>query len=410
MSLNYAMKKKIAVVGGGIVGMSTALFLKERFDVTLFEREAHPVPLGAGIMLQPSGLNVLRKLGVLDEVYARGQLIEGFLGENITGSIDFNIDFSKHKGGVYGLGVQRGSIFFALLNKVKSTSIQFETGQEIIDFKTQKSKTVLISKTGEDFGAYDFTLVANGARSSLREKFSNFYFSRLSGQGAIWTKVNPSQSSPKNRIHQIYDGTQKMLGLMPIGSISDTNTEKKLNFFFGTSLQYIKQWHNKNLLEWKAEVLSVSKEFKQYTDQIQSKDDLVCAPYFDVWAKKYYQNNFLFIGDAAHAMGPHLSSGTNLGLLDALCLDLLFRDTTDHKSVFVNFQKQREDQLKYYQSISRYITPYFQSETDKSFVRSYILKYLYKLPKVSDIMVQTITGRRKTMFETLPDSLYLPKP
>ena len=81
-------------------------------------------------------------------------------------------------------------------------------------------------------------LVANGARNALREKFSNFYFSRLSGQGAIWTKVRPDETSPKNKIYQIYDGTKRMLGLMPIGSESDRNTEKKLNFFFGTSLKY----------------------------------------------------------------------------------------------------------------------------------------------------------------------------
>ena len=403
------MTKNVAVIGGGIVGMSAALFLQEKFNVTLFERESESKPLGAGIMLQPSGLHVLDQLGVLEEVYSRGEIIEGFLGENKNGKVDFDIDFSQHPGDVFGLGVQRGSIFYSLLNKVKSSEVNFLTGNEIIDFNKNAGLIELISNEEKTYQGFDFVIVASGAKSALREKFSNFYFSKLSGEGAIWTKVLPTDNSPKNKIYQVYDGTKSMLGLMPIGSESEEDKTQKLNFFFGTSLRYLNNWHSTNLLEWKAEVLNISSDFKEYVDQIKSKDDLICAPYSDVWAKKYYQDQFLFIGDAGHAMGPHLSSGTNLGLLDALCLKDLFEENDDYQMVYKRYQESREDQLKYYQTISRVITPYFQSEIDKSFVRNYVLKYLYKLPKVSDIMVQTITGRRKTMFELLPDDLYFSK-
>ena len=58
------LTKKVAVIGGGVVGMAAALFLQENYTVTLFEREREPKPLGAGIMLQPSGLAILDKLGV----------------------------------------------------------------------------------------------------------------------------------------------------------------------------------------------------------------------------------------------------------------------------------------------------------------------------------------------------------
>jgi 2-polyprenyl-6-methoxyphenol hydroxylase-like FAD-dependent oxidoreductase len=403
------MKKSVAVVGGGIVGMSTALFLKELFEVTLFERETDPIPLGAGIMMQPSGLHVLNELGVCEEVYRRGTLIEGFVGRNATGRVDFDINFEDHEGGIYGVGVQRGSIYYSLLKRVKESDINFKSGCEINDFTSKSEKINLLTREQQSFDGFDFVIVSNGAKSKLRDKFSNFHFSRLSGSGAIWTKVLPDENSPKNKIYQVYDGTKRMLGLMPIGFESDESRTNKLNFFFGTSLKYLLNWNNVSLLEWKTEVLNVDPSFKQYLDQIKSKENLVCAPYADVWAKKYYQDQFLFIGDAAHAMGPHLSSGTNLGLQDALCLRDLFRKSDDFEIVFQQYQVERESQLKYYQSISRFISPYFQSDLDKSFVRSYILKYLYQLPKVSDIMVQTITGRRRTMFEILPDSVYLSK-
>ena len=48
---------KIAIVGSGAAGMAAALFLERAgHDVTLFEKVADPRPVGAGVLLQPSGM------------------------------------------------------------------------------------------------------------------------------------------------------------------------------------------------------------------------------------------------------------------------------------------------------------------------------------------------------------------
>jgi 2-polyprenyl-6-methoxyphenol hydroxylase-like FAD-dependent oxidoreductase len=398
--------KKIAVIGGGIVGMSTALFLKDKFDVTLFERQKISQPLGAGIMLQPSGLFVLKELGLNQNIIDRGVLINGFHGVNSNGKVDFDISFEDHQPKIYGLGVQRGSVFYELLQAVEESSITFETGIEIIDYSEFRGETSL-KTIDKQFDGYDFVIVANGARSFIRDKFPNFYFSKQSGQGAIWTKVNPIGIEKPHCIQQVYHGTKTMLGLMPIGYEQSKEEDYKMNFFFGTSLDYINRWEQTTLAEWKQEVLTISKDYEPYLDQIIDKSQLVCAPYHDVWAKKYSHNNFVFIGDAAHAMSPHLSSGTNLGLLDAYILSEELIKNENHLEGFKLYEKKRKKQLRYYQTISRVITPYFQCEIDRSYVRSHVMKYMYKLPIIRDIMVETITGRRFDLFSRLPSKYYL---
>ena len=64
---------RIGIVGCGIGGMAAAIALaREGHGVTLFERFDAPAPVGAGLLLQPSGLQALGALGLRDEVEARG--------------------------------------------------------------------------------------------------------------------------------------------------------------------------------------------------------------------------------------------------------------------------------------------------------------------------------------------------
>ena len=47
---------EIGVVGAGFAGAAAALFLAERgHRVTLYEEAEKPEPVGAGILMQPSG-------------------------------------------------------------------------------------------------------------------------------------------------------------------------------------------------------------------------------------------------------------------------------------------------------------------------------------------------------------------
>jgi NADPH-dependent 2,4-dienoyl-CoA reductase/sulfur reductase-like enzyme len=53
---------RVAVIGCGTTGAATALFLSRAgHAVTVLERVPEPGPVGAGIMMQPSGLLVVRR-------------------------------------------------------------------------------------------------------------------------------------------------------------------------------------------------------------------------------------------------------------------------------------------------------------------------------------------------------------
>ena len=130
------------------------------------------------------------------------------------------------------------------------------------------------------------------------------------------------------------------------------------------------------------------------------------APYHDVQLKRYSKGNVLFIGDAAHAMGPHLSSGTNLGLIDAYTIAQVLQQGGSVCEGFRKYEKLRRNQLSYYQLISRLITPYFQSDVDKSFLRKIFLSTAAKTPFLNNVIIETITGRRINMFKKVDKKMY----
>lgn len=82
--------------------------------MVLFERVENPLPVGAGILLQPTGLAVLRRLGLLQRVLARGERIERLSGHTAGGRMVLDLGYADYREGLHGLGIHRGALFAAL--------------------------------------------------------------------------------------------------------------------------------------------------------------------------------------------------------------------------------------------------------------------------------------------------------
>ena len=62
-------KKHIAIIGAGIGGLALGCFFKKhKIDCVIFERSSSINHLGAGISISPNGLNILKKLDLIDQI------------------------------------------------------------------------------------------------------------------------------------------------------------------------------------------------------------------------------------------------------------------------------------------------------------------------------------------------------
>lgn len=399
--------KDVAVIGGGPAGAAVAILLAEQgMNITIFEREAYPKPIGAGIMLQPSGLQVLRNIGVYDEIAYNGIPIHGLYAHNTKGKTVFDVSFKLKNQDLSGLGVHRASLFASLYEKIDALPIQVVNDADICDIKNEGGPLTIVDQNDRTFGTFDAAIIANGARSVLREKYGIARYDRMQPYGALWCKIPHPETF--DRIHHIYEGTTKMIGLMPIGYPGhEHNDHPSVNFFYGVTEQYFDDWGPHRFKAWKKEALAMAPEYTDLIEKISDFDELTLTPYNDVLLKSFYHKNIVFAGDAAHATGPHLSSGTNLALMDALILSESFEQGGSIQEIFSRYQANRKDQVNYYHLISRLITPFFQSKTNIAFLRNLFMVNGLKIPFTKKMMIQTIGGIKQGFFNNIDPKYYI---
>src|SRR4029077_13115184 len=123
---------RVGVVGGGVAGQATAILLADAgHAVTVFERFAEPRPLGAGLLLQPTGLAVLRELGLADAALAQGARVVGLEGRTRRGRSVLDLHYADLHPKAFGLGIRRGALFDLLHGRLLRSQAVLVTGAEI---------------------------------------------------------------------------------------------------------------------------------------------------------------------------------------------------------------------------------------------------------------------------------------
>ena len=147
-------KLKIAICGAGIGGLATATLLaRNGHFVKVFDQFEAPQPVGSGLMLQKTGLAVLSKLGLRDQVDAHGSPIHRLWGLT-TPSLRpvLDVRYKKLDQNLYGLGVQRGLVFNMLLEAAKIAGAELVTNSPVT--RADPDTGTIIFKTWRKFRTF----------------------------------------------------------------------------------------------------------------------------------------------------------------------------------------------------------------------------------------------------------------
>lgn len=401
------MKLNIAIIGSGTSGAAAALFLdKEGHHVTIFERELKPGPVGAGIMLQPTGLKMLAELGLAKKAKELGTNIQGMFGKNGNQTV-LDLNF-KNRFNLTGLGIHRGALFGILYQALKDRNIEIVLDAEVRQIKDLEGKKAIVDKRKRLFDGFDLVIVANGSSSALRAnlEIEQIEIDEQQKWGALWTKIPCSNHFFEGKIQQFYDGSQKLLGLMPIGK-SSIESEEFVNFFWSIRMDRVEEWKKKGIVSFQKEAKALIPEKYHFLIDKIELEKMVIAPYYDVVLKPSYKNKVIFIGDAAHAMSPQLSQGTSFALLDAKILaTVLTKNGFNMETSFKEYHKIRSKQVYFYQNVSRIVTPMFQSDVKNTWFRDKMFYMICKIGFTRSMMVSTALGYRESLFNNLEKKYY----
>ena len=86
----------VAIIGYGTAGQALAVLLgRAGVDVQVFEQAPEPGPVGAGFLLQPSGLQVLWQMGLLDQTLRHGAIVSRLFGQSASGKTVMDIRYEQ---------------------------------------------------------------------------------------------------------------------------------------------------------------------------------------------------------------------------------------------------------------------------------------------------------------------------
>lgn len=306
---------RIAIVGGGIAGLATAIYLRCRgLDVTVYERTPTFAPVGAGILLSPNAIEVLDRVGLAQDAVAAGVSLEEFMVSDVSLrpyqrlSAEWCRTHFKH-----GLVTLRRSDLHAVLAAGLEDGV-VRLGKELTSL-TAKPEGVRLDFADGSTETADQVLGADGLRSRVRSSLFGEVPLRYAGQTTFRALVPFELSAPWAR-----KGLEIWGGPFRFG-FSSTKPDEVYYFCVfeappGTS--HPPEEARGLMLDGLRDFPGIVRELVEATPS----DALLQTDLDDFEPLPRWSNGPVgLIGDAAHATTPNLGQGGAQALEDAYHVD-----------------------------------------------------------------------------------------
>lgn len=389
---------RIAIVGSGTAGPSAAIFLaRAGHDITLFERAPQKLPVGAGFLLQPTGLSVLHQLGLVETLLPHIAPISKLYCRTRSGRVLLHLPYAELGAGLYGAGTHRATLLDLLLNASQQAGakILWDVNMERLT-RDATQRPSLHDSHGITHGPFDLVLICDGAHSTLRSQSG--VPSRVSRYpwGALWFIGKRTPDFDPRVLWQCVGSTRELTGFLPTGTHDDL-----LSLFWSIRLDHIERWRETPLDEWKRKILALAPQAESFLAQIESHSQVATAVYHDVRMKQWHGDRVVILGDAAHALSPQLGQGVNLALMDATAL----ANSLAHHALpqaLAHYSATRRQHLRFYQFATRWTTPFFQSDLlPLGWLRDMAFPIIQRIPPLRRQMTATMAGGKTGPFSSL---------
>lgn len=393
--------QRIAIIGAGTAGLSSAHMLaKQGHDITVYESVNSLAPVGAGLLLQPSGIAVLEHMGLLEKAQDVCAYVSGLTGTLPSGKKVVDTFYNQCSDSWFGLGVHRATLCHLLQNALHGLPIEWRMGWEVNAVTQQDNlSTVTYTHNGQSEQAhYDLTLICNGARSTLCPK-DWVKLNKPYPWGAIWAIVPECDFLDPKILHQFYDGADTMLGILPTGQLhseSEKSTTPLSSVFWSMPTSEMSKDANINAQELSELIMDRWPSVARWVNNVPEETKWLSANYRDVVLNKFGQDNIGVLGDAAHAASPQLGQGTNMALLDAWAISDAIKQSKDYNELWQRYHQHRLHPVHFYQWMSRRLTPYYQSHSKiLGGIRNTTFPVMYQIPWLKKQMALTVSGVKR---------------
>ena len=310
---------RIAIVGGGIGGLSAALALEQRgAEVTVYEQSPVHSEIGAGLNLTPNAVKAFRALGIEDKIEDIGSGSEFLIIRSWKSGRPISRvrrgDFRK-KFGAPNLTVHRADLLDVLRGALKTTEIRL--GARCVAVETEKSGSAVARFADGNAIEADIVVGADGIHSVVRNSLFGADAPRFTGC-ICWRGMAPTDAVP----HDINTGDGTMW-MGPHGHVVHYRVHR------GKLVNIVAHIDSDAWTEesWTREC-DVAEVLAAYAGWHPALTELYpCSTRWYKWAlydrdplERWSKGRATLLGDSAHAMLPYLGQGAAMAIEDGCVL------------------------------------------------------------------------------------------
>jgi 5-methylphenazine-1-carboxylate 1-monooxygenase len=344
----------VAIVGGGICGLSLALNLNERgIACRVYERVPEIKPLGVGITLLPHAMREFSALGLGDELLKAGIENRECCFFNRFGQLIYREDRGKFAGYPFPeVGIHRGRLHVILYEAVQKRlgPDAVVTDCECVSVEQDESGAIVHFKqtsTGNprDSVRADVVIACDGINSALRKQFypnDKIAFSGINTWRGVTRRKPILGGRTYMRVGSILTGK---IVIYPIVDDVDANGNQLINWMAEIKRATTEQndWNKPGNLSdffplyenWRFDWLDVAQMIRD-ADQILEYPMVDKDP-IDRWTF----GRVTLAGDAAHPMYPRGSNGAAQAAIDARTLVDLLQKNPDGRTALKAYEAAR---------------------------------------------------------------------
>ena len=323
---------RIAVIGAGIGGLTTAIALRQfGFDPKVYEQAPALLDVGAAIAIWPNAMRVLQELNLADNVIERAGEIKAIQWLDHNGRLINRISLADIVVKSPALALHRADLQEVLLEAVPLNSVHL--GQSFIDYSQTNDQIIVHFANGNSVET-DILIGADGIHSKVRPKFLNDAPPNYRGY-MVWRGIaeNARPKLPPATAVEL-QGKGQRFGIGPVGigrigwwaAANAANTSMTAEERSGDRKTWQKGEYipSRQTQETQRELLRLfdgwHRPVLQLIEATPSGSILKTGAFDRRPSRLWGQQNMTLLGDAIHPMTPNFGQGGCMAIEDALIL------------------------------------------------------------------------------------------
>ncbi len=339
---------EVAIIGGGVCGLSLALHLKQRgIGCRVYERAGEIKELGVGITLLPHAMREFSALGLADQLTAAGIENRESRFYNRFGQLIYKEPRGKFAGYQYPeVGIHRGRLHMILYRAARERlgDDAIRTDHEALSVEQDEAGATVHFKAREPVRA-DVVIDCEGINSAIRRQFypdDQVAFAGINTWRGVTRHKPILDGRTYMRVGSILTGK---LVIYPIVDDIDGKGNQLINWMAEIKRDTYQpnDWNKPGTLKdffplyesWKFDWLDVAQMIKD-ADQILEYPMVDKDP-----IERWTFGRVTLAGDAAHPMYPRGSNGAAQAAIDARTLADFLRSAADPRDALKAYEEAR---------------------------------------------------------------------